>query len=157
VDVLSAAFTALGWAGKTPDLFSRYVEQQAAGDRVVVVVEVDERPVGYTCVVWTSDYAYFHQAHIPEIVDLNVLPRHRRQGLGTALLDAAESTIAGRATVAGIAVGLSADYAPAMLLYLKRGYLPDGQGIAYQGKTVPPGATLTLDDSANLMLTKRLR
>jgi GNAT superfamily N-acetyltransferase len=157
VDVLSAAFTALGWSGKTPDLFNRYVEQQAAGDRVVVVGEIDEKPVGYACVVWTSDYAHFREVHIPEIVDLNVLPRHRRQGLGTALLNAAESMIASRATAAGIAVGLSADYAPAMLLYLKRGYLPDGQGIAYQGKPVPVGTTLTLDDSANLMLTKRLR
>jgi GNAT superfamily N-acetyltransferase len=142
--------------GDPVELFGRYLAEQAAGDRVVVVAEADGRPVGYLGVVWRSDYQPFRDSGIPEIVDLNVLPRHRRQGLGTALLDAAEATVASRTPVAGIACGVSATYAPAMLLCLKRGYLPDGRGIAYDGRTVPPGGTVPLDDATTLMFVRRL-
>jgi GNAT superfamily N-acetyltransferase len=157
VEDLAGAFAAANWPGKTADLYTGYLADQAAGGRVVLVAEVDRRAAGYLCVVWLSGYAPFRDAHTPEIVDFNVLPARRRQGLGTALMGAAESLIASRATVAGIGVGLSAEYAPALLLYLKRGYLPDGHGIAYGGQTVPVGGTLRLDDLATLMLTKRLR
>src|SRR5690349_14973548 len=78
------------------ELFGRYLAEQAAGDRVVVVAEAQGRPVGYLGVLWRSDYQPFRAGGIPEIVDLNVQPRHRRQGLGTALLDAAEATVASR-------------------------------------------------------------
>lgn len=156
-DDLADAFAAVPWPGKTAELFTRYLAEQEAGRRVVVVAEADTHPAGYLCVVWRSDYAPFQDGGIPEIADFNVLPARRRQGMGTALMDAAESLIASRSTVAGIGVGLSANYAPALLMYLKRGYLPDGHGVAYEGKTVPVGGTLRLDDSTTLMLTKRLR
>jgi len=142
--------------GDPAELFGRYLSQQAAGDRVVVVAEAQGRPVGYLGVLWRSDYQPFRDGGIPEIVDLTVLPRHRRQGLGTALLDAAEATVASRMPVAGIACGLSAAYAPAMLLYLKRGYLPDGRGMARAGRSVAPGETVPLDDATTLMFVKRL-
>jgi GNAT superfamily N-acetyltransferase len=143
-------------SGDPVELFDRYLAEQAAGDRVVVVAEAHGHPAGYLAVLWRSDYQPFRDAGIPEIVDLNVLPRHRRQGLGSALLDAAEATVAARTPVAGIACGLSAEYAPAMLLYLKRGYLPDGRGMAYGGRSVAPGDTVRLDDSTTLMFVKRL-
>ncbi len=55
-------------------------------------------------------------------------------------MDSAESVIAARSKTAGLGVGLYADYAAAHLMYLKRGYLPDGRGIAYEFTPVPPGA-----------------
>ncbi len=60
------------------------------------------------------------------------MPQFRRQHVGSALMDAAESVIAARSTIAGLGVGLYADYSAAHLMYLKRGYLPDGPGIAYE-------------------------
>jgi GNAT superfamily N-acetyltransferase len=152
-----AAFGAVAWPGKSAAVFERYLEEQTAGARVVWVGERDGEFAGYVCVVWRSGYEPFRAAGIPEIVDFNVLPAHRRRGVGTALMDAAETTIGSRSPVAGIGCGLYADYGPAMLLYLARGYLPDGRGVAYGGRTVPVGGTLTVDDSAALMLTKRLR
>jgi GNAT superfamily N-acetyltransferase len=103
-----------------------------------------------------SGYLPFRDARIPEIADLNVLPQFRRQHVGTALMDAAESVIAARSTTAGLGVGLYADYAGAHLMYLKRGYLPDGRGIACQLTPVLPGATVRLDDNLNLMMTRAL-
>ncbi|MEU4390631.1 hypothetical protein [Kribbella sp. NPDC023855] len=40
---------------------------------------------------------------------------------------------------------------------LRRGYLPDGRGLMYAWRPVPPGETVRLDDSATLMFTKTLR
>jgi hypothetical protein len=72
-------------------------------------------------------------------------------------MDAAESVIAERSVTAGLGVGLYADYAAAHRMYLKRGYLPDGQGIAYEFQPVAPGATVRVDDELNLMMTRLLR
>jgi hypothetical protein len=72
-------------------------------------------------------------------------------------MDAAEATTASRSPVVGLGCGLYADYGAALLMYLGRGYLPDGRGIAYNGETVPAGSTVRLDDAAGLMLTKVLR
>jgi hypothetical protein len=41
-------------------------------------------------------------------------------------------------------------------MYLKRGYLPDGRGLAYRFTTVCPGATVRVDDDLNLMMTRPL-
>jgi hypothetical protein len=57
----------------------------------------------------------------------------------------------------GIGVGLYADYAAAHLLYLGRGYLPDGRGIVYGGNPVDPGTSVLVDDDLVLMMTRRLR
>ncbi len=51
------------------------------------------------------------------------------------MLDTAEALIAERATAAGLGCGLYADYGPALLLYLKRGYLPDGRGVVYDASS----------------------
>jgi GNAT superfamily N-acetyltransferase len=118
------------------------------------VVEVSGEPVGYAGVVWRSGYPPFREAGIPEIVDVNVLPAYRRRGIGSRLLDAAEGLVARRSPVAGIGCGLFADYRPALRIYLDRGYRPDGRGIAYDGRTVPAGETIRIDDSTVLMLTR---
>jgi ribosomal protein S18 acetylase RimI-like enzyme len=111
---------------------------------------------GYVTVVWVSGYRPFAEAGIPEIQDLNVLPQFRRRGIASALMDAAEAAIAARAVTAGIGVGLYADYGAAQLMYLRRGYLPDGRGIAYRGATVAPATRVPVNDDLVLMLTRRL-
>lgn len=154
--LLGTAFGGSGWPGKSASLYQRYLGEQAAGQRLVWVAQRDGSPIGYVCVLWRSDYAPFRNAHIPEIVDFNVLPAYRRQGVGTALMDAAESSIAQRSGRAGLGCGLYADYGPAMLLYLGRGYRPDGRGITYDRRTIPAGQSIRVDDAAALMLVKDL-
>jgi hypothetical protein len=41
-------------------------------------------------------------------------------------------------------------------MYLKRGYLPDGRGVAYEFRSVIPGATVRVDDDLNLMMSRVL-
>jgi GNAT superfamily N-acetyltransferase len=121
VPIIAAGFAALGWPGKQPQLYRRYLDEQTRGERVVWVAERDGRFAGYACVVWISRYEPFRTAGIPEIVDVNVLPEHRRRGVATALMAAAETTVAPRSESVGLGCGLYADYGPAMLLYLARG------------------------------------
>jgi ribosomal protein S18 acetylase RimI-like enzyme len=235
---IPSAFSALGWPGKTAELYERYLADQTAGDRLVFVAEADVgtggnplscaspsssprsaspsaaspsaapltavsstavpptaisstavRPsavppttisstavppsavpptavpptagragvfAGYVTVVWVSGYRPFAEAGIPEIQDLNVLPQFRRRGIASALMDAAEAAIATRTETAGIGVGLYADYGAAQLMYLRRGYLPDGRGIAYRGATVAPATRVPVDDDLVFMMARRL-
>jgi GNAT superfamily N-acetyltransferase len=153
---LATAFGAIGWTGKSVALYQRYLAEQDAGQRLVWVAE-DEDPLGYVCVLWRSDYPPFRNAHVPEIVDFNVLPAYRRRGVGTALMDAAEDMVARRGDRAGLGCGLYADYGPALLLYLSRGYLPDGRGVTYDRRTIPAGQSIRVDDGAALMMVKTLR
>jgi GNAT superfamily N-acetyltransferase len=154
---IAAAFAAVGWPGKGVEQYQRYLREQADGARAVLVATVDGRFAGYLTVCWASGYAPFREDGIAEIVDLNVLPEFRRRGIGSALLDAAEALIATRGDVAGIGVGLYADYAAAHRMYLRRGYLPDGRGVACHGSPAAPGSTVRVDDDLALMMTRRLR
>jgi GNAT superfamily N-acetyltransferase len=157
VESIPRAFAAAGWPGKEADLYRRYLSEQDRGARSVRVATAGTECLGYVTVLWDSRYVPFRDNGIPEISDLNVLPQYRRQRVGTALMDAAESVIAERSVTAGLGVGLYADYAAAHRMYLKRGYLPDGQGIAYEFKPVAPGTTVRVDDDLNLMMTRLLR
>jgi GNAT superfamily N-acetyltransferase len=154
--VISDAFTAIGW-DKPVVQYERYYVETGRGERDVLVAWVGDSFAGYGTVVWESNYAPFRDAGIPEIVDLNVLPAFRRRGVASRLVDEAESRIARRSRVAGIAVGMYPDYGPAQRMYVVRGYVPDGRGLCCDGEPVSPLATVTNDDSLNLYLTRTLR
>lgn len=152
-EVISAAFTVIGW-DKPPALYHHYLAQQEEGLRLAWVAEWHGEFAGYVTLLWTSAYGPFADRQIPEVEDLNVLPRHRRQGIGNALLDRAETAASARSTVVGIGVGLYADYGPAQRIYARRGYLPDGRGVMYRNQPVGPGTVVCIDDDAALMLTR---
>ena len=150
---ISGAFTAVGW-DKPVELYEKYLADQRAGTREVLVATVGDEIAGYVTVWWESSYEPFDG--IPEIQDFNVLPQFRRRGIGSGLMDAAEARVAERSAVVGIGVGLYADYGSAQRMYVRRGYIPDGRGLIHDGKQVPPGEMVRNDDSATLMFTKSL-
>ena len=154
--LIAAAFTAIGW-DKPQAQYERYLEEQSAGDRPVLTARLDGAFAGYVTLVWETGYAPFRAAGIPEIQDFNVLPQYRRRGIGTALMDAAEALIAARAATAGIGVGLYPDYGPAQRLYVLRGYVPDGRGVAWNQVQVTPGQTVPVDDELALYFTRPVR
>jgi GNAT superfamily N-acetyltransferase len=153
---ISAAFAAIGWH-KPAARYERYLAEQARGLREIRVGRVDAQFAGYVVVAWASDYPPFREAGIPEIQDLNVLPPFRRRGIGSCLLDTAEALIATRSEVAGIGFGLSGDYGAAQRLYVRRGYVPDGRGIAHRGVTVAPLQRVPVDDDLVLYCVRLLR
>ena len=155
VPEITAAFQLLGW-DKPARQYERYVNEQARKLRDVHVAFVDEKFAGYLTICWTSTYRPFREANIPEIVDFNVLPQFRRQHIGTALMDKAETEIAKVSASAGIGVGLTPDYGAAQRMYAQRGYLPDGRGI-YKGHHIQHGEQVTVDDDLALFFTKVLK
>ena len=154
-DVFARRFTEMGWS-KPASLFRRYALEHATGLRWVSVAEVEGELAGYVTLLWDSDDRTFRNAGIPEVVDLNVLPSFRRRGVGTALLDSAESEAAARSDVIGIRVGLHSGYGAAQRLYVARGYKPDGSGAVIRGDSVAEGATVQLNDDLTLRLTLTL-
>lgn len=137
--VLASTRPDLAGAGWPEDLRRTVLRQQhlaqQAGYRAAhpdgrfMVVEVEGVPVGR-----------LYLADVPEgllLIDIALLPDHRRRGLGTALLDAVEAEARGR----GVAVVLHADRdGMAHRWYRRRGYL-EGAGDAIRvALRLPPAA-----------------
>ena len=153
---IAKAFQQLGW-DKPALQYERYLMEQALEIRAVYVAFTKERFVGYLTICWTSSYEPFRREKIPEIVDFNVLPQFRRQGIGTQLMDKAEGEIANVSSIAGIGVGMTPDYGAAQRLYILRGYVPDGRGLHHKGHYIKYGEEITVDDNLALHLTKELK
>lgn len=156
ISEIAHAFAALGW-NKPASQYERYLSEQLRDERIMLVASQDGAFAGYLTIVWQSGYEPFRMAEIPEIVDFNVLPHCRRRGIGSALLDAAEQRIAERSPLAGIGVGMDADYGPAQRLYVRRGYIPDGLGLTSHGRHLTHGDVVTVDDGLALYFTKAVR
>src|SRR6266508_1126162 len=114
---ISTAFQQLGW-NKPASQYERFLMEQSLGLRHVYVAFVEGQFAGYITICWQSLYEPFRSANIPEIVDFNVLPKFRRQGVGTHLMDKAESEIANVSPIAGIGVGMTSEYGAAQQLYI---------------------------------------
>ncbi|MCW1970954.1 MAG: GNAT family N-acetyltransferase [Anaerolineae bacterium] len=154
--MIAAAFAAQGWH-KPLAQYQRYLAETQRGEREVLLAEYDGQFAGYLTIVWHSHYPPFAQHHIPEIVDFNILLRYQRRKVGTALMNAAEHRIASLGhAIGGIGVGLHADYGAAQVLYVKRGYVPDGRGLFYRGRHVVYGEPVTVGDDLTLYFTKTL-
>jgi ribosomal protein S18 acetylase RimI-like enzyme len=156
---MTEAFNKIGW-NKPASLFEGYLKEQEAGERIVWVAHFKGEFAGYVTLKWQSGYPSFKAQNIPEIMDLNVLPSFRKMGIGSLLLDTAEKEAATKSQIIGIGVGLYAGsdggYGAAQRLYIKRGYIPDGQGVTYNYEPTVPGNNYPLDDDLVLWFTKRL-
>lgn len=152
---IANAFQELGWH-KPASLYERYWKEQSIGLRHVFAAYIEGEFAGYLTICWRSSYEPFRNEHIPEIVDFNVLPKFRRQGIGTELMDVAEKHIASVNPVAGIGVGLDPDFGAAQRLYVLRGYIPDGRGLYYRDHHVKYGEQITVDYDLIFYFTKEL-
>ncbi len=137
--------------------FQRCLSEQAAGKRTVFLILDEGTVAGYAQLIWSPNYPLFRRLDIPEIQDLNVVPDHRCKGLGGLLVDHCEQAAktAGKTDI-GISVGLYPRYGAAQRLYVKKGYIPDGAGIAYDETSVKAGEMRAIDDLLTLKLVKSL-
>ena len=155
IHVIARAFRELGW-NKPESQYARYLVEQVLELRDVYVAFLDGTFAGYLTICWKSEYKPFQDRNIPEIVDFNVLPQFRRMRIGSQLMDKAESEIAIISQVAGIGVGMTADYGAAQRLYILRGYIPDGLGLHWKDHHVRHDEQVKVDDDLALYLTKEL-
>ena len=150
------AFDSIGW-NKPVSQYQRYLAEQTKGIRGILLAFENDVFAGYLTILCESNYPPFKAENIPEINDFNVLPKARRKGIGTRLMDEGERIISQRSEIVGIGVGLEADYGAAQRLYVLRGYVPDGRGIVWQNRFPKYGDQVTVDDDLNLYFTKKLR
>ena len=156
ISSITRTFELMGW-NKPASQYQRYLKEQKNGQRVVLIAFENVEFVGYLTIIWASGYPPFKTENIPEISDFNVLPKFRRKGFGSLLMDQAENIVSQRTPVVGIGVGLDAAYGAAQRLYVLRGYIPDGRGISYHQRFPKYGEQVRVDDDLNLYLTKKLR
>lgn len=155
-NVISKSFKEQGW-DKPIDLYLRYLKEQQAGERISLVAEVNGIFAGYVNVLWNSYYPSFNENGIPEINDFNILIKFRRLGIGSRLMDKAVEIIKEKSEVAGIGVGIFSDYGNAQILYVKRGYVPDGKGVHNGHRYIEYGETVKVDDDIAMYFTKKLK
>jgi GNAT superfamily N-acetyltransferase len=139
---------------KPKDYVIRCWDENKSGDRVTLLAFHDGQFTGSLHLLAISKYPYFAENGIPEINDFNVIPARRKMGLGNALMEAAEKLALEKHGIVGIGVGLYESYGSAQRMYAKRGYIPDGRGVMYNGQPVVPGARACVDDDLNLYFTK---
>jgi len=155
IPLIVSAFTDIGWDNPA-SIYQKYLKEKESVQRCVWVAFKDNVFAGYVTLKWDSEYVSFNKKGIPEISDLNVLPKFRKQGIASQLFEVAEVEARKKSSTVGVGVGLSVDYGNAQHLYVKRGYIPDGKGITYNYEPVPFGRTVPLDDDLVLWLTKDL-
>lgn len=137
--------------------FERCLSEQKAGNRLIFLAQMQGKALAYAQLNWKPVYAGFSRFGIPEIQDLNVVPDARRQGLGAFLIDYCEGMArkAGKAEI-GISVSVSPRFGAAQRLYMKRGYVPDGAGAAYDDMSVAAGEVRPIDDLLTLKCLRTL-
>ena len=150
---MAGAFEELGWH-KPVEQFQLFLQEAAAARRITWVAWKNSQFAGYVTLHWQPDYPHFARRNIPEIQDLNVLPRFRRQGIASALVEKAEDLAFESCREIGIGVGLHAGYNAAQRMYVQRGYIPDGHGVHYDNKPVGQYVSVMLDDDLVLYFTR---
>lgn len=132
--------------------FSRCLEE-----RSVFIALSNGEDAGYVMLNERPRYQPFRRLGIPEFQDLYVSPLYRRCGLGAALLAHCEQVARERGYESlGLGVGLHSGFGSAQRLYVRLGYVPDGQGIVYDREHVTPFSSHPVDDHLCLMMLRDL-
>ncbi|MEM9919527.1 MAG: GNAT family N-acetyltransferase [Bacteroidota bacterium] len=152
---ISQAFSEQSW-NKAVSQYQLYVQYQEQGIRDVIIAEFEGVFAGYLTIHWKSDYTAFREKGIPEVVDLNVLKKFQRKGIASRLMEEAESRIKKVSPFAGIGFGLTKDYGAAQILYINRGYKPDGNGLVKNSRSLSYGEQVTVGDDLVFYLIKSL-
>ena len=148
---------AQGWH-TTEEKFEAELRDAQAGRSVALTAEYREQAAGYVSVYRSGVGGALANTGTPIIVDLGVLQKFQRRGIGGKLMDCAETVAARWADTVYLAVGLHNGYGSAQRMYVKRGYIPDGSGVWYHDNACTPYDTVyTNDDDLVLHLSKKLR
>lgn len=152
----SYAFSRQGW-NKPVSQFLGYFAEQERGQRKVFVAEYEGDVLGYVTLMPQAQAGPYAGMGIPEIVDFNVIKSYQGNGIGWALMDAAEAEAAKTNDSVCIGVGMHSGYGCAQRMYVKRGYIPDGSGVWYKDKQLAEQALTCNDDDLVLHLKKELK
>lgn len=153
---LKKAYDEQGWP-KEIEILQGYFSQQENNERYIIVAEYNNDVAGYVTLAPQAKSGPFANKKIPELIDLIVFRRYQRLGIGNKILDVAEKIASEISDTISLSVGLHDGYGSAQRLYVKRGYIPDGSGVWYNGKQLEQYGDCKNDDELLLMMSKTLR
>jgi len=151
----SAEECAQGWHS-SPEKLEKRLQDEQEGRCITFVAEYNGAGAGYVSLYLQPCAGPFAGRPLPEIVDFGVLEKFRRKGIGSKLMDAAETSAKQYAHCVTLAVGLHSGYGSAQRMYVKRGYIPDGTGVWYGEQICEPYTPCVNDDGLILYMTKDL-
>lgn len=141
----------------TTEKWDRYYAEHQKRTRTVYLLKREGQIIGYGSLLRLSEYPKFWNAGIPEANDVWISEEWRNKGLGKMLILHLENIARKEGyKQIGLGVGLYRDYGPAQNLYVKQGYVPDGEGITYKTAPAIPGEQYPIDDDPILWLIKPL-
>ena len=149
-------YMSYGWHPQI-ETYENYYKEQEKSERIVFVAEYEGKVCGICTLVLHPKEGPFAGKGYPEIVDLGVFFHIHKQGIGSKLLDVAEAEAAKISDTVFLAVGCHSGYGAAQRIYVKRGYIPDGSGVWYQGKVLDQYAPCVNDDDLLLFMSKKLK
>lgn len=156
IEIFVNGFAEQGWY-KSYELFDEYYNQQEKNEKLIIVAEKYGNVCGYVTLLPYAEIGPFAYKKIPEIVDFNVLIKYQKNGIGNKIMDIAENLAKEKSDYVSLAVGLHSGYGSAQRIYIKRGYIPDGTGVWYDGKPIEPYTDCNNDDDLVLYLLKSLK
>ena len=139
------------------ETYENYFKDQEEGKRLVFVPEYEGKAAGICTLLLKPEEGPFAGNGWPEINDLCIFFHLHKRGLGNKVLDVVEAEAAKISDHEFLAVRVHSGYGPAQRIYVKRGYIPDGSGVWYQGKQLEQYAPCVNDDDLLLFLSKELK
>ena len=138
------------------ETYENYYKDQEEGKRLVFVPEYEGKVAGICTLLLEPTEGPFAGNGWPEINDFTVFFHLHKKGIGNKVLDVVEAEAAKISDHVFLAVGVHSGYGPAQRIYVKRGYIPDGSGVWYQGKQLEQYAPCVNDDDLLLFMSKEL-
>ena len=136
--------------------YTQRLKDVADGKCIALVAEYKGNVAGYFNVYPNSMGGSFGGKGLPELVDFGVLMKYRNHGIGNTLMQVAENIAKKYSDTVYLGVGLHRDYGSAQRMYIKRGFIPDGTGLWWQGKNLEPYADMKNDDETAIYMSKKL-
>lgn len=153
--VIYDTYLSYGWH-PSMETYENYYSEQEENKRMVFIAEWRGKVSGLCTLILNPTEGPWVNMGYPEIVDLTVFFHVHNRGIGNKLLDVAESEASKISDVVYLAVGIHSGYGAAQRIYIKRGYIPDGNGAWYQGKILEQYAPCCNDDDLVLFMSKKL-
>ena len=154
-DIFYYTYLSYGWHPSL-ETYIGYFQEQQENKRKVFVAVYDGNVAGICTLVLCPEEGPFGNQNIPEIVDFGVFFDKHNKGIGNKLLDVVEEEAAKINDLVYLGVGVHSGYGAAHRMYVKRGYIPDGSGVWYQGKQLGQYAQCCNDDDLLLFFSKNL-
>ena len=144
-----------GLLDKQPARYFRRLKDVADGKCVSLVAEYKGNPAGYINVYFDSQWGAFAGKGWPEIIDMRVLEKYQKNGVGNMLMNIAEDISKKYSDTVYLGVGVNSNYGSAFRMYVKHGFVPDGTGLWRNDEHLENYTDIKYDDDVIIYMSKK--